>query len=29
MRLEDIIVATHDGPVALNNSVHDLVSVNA
>ena len=29
MRLEDIVVATQDGPVALNNSVHDLVSVDA
>jgi len=29
MRLEDIVVATPDGPVALNNSAHDLISVDA
>ena len=27
MRLEDIVVATHDGPRSLNNSDHDLVSL--
>ena len=27
MRLEDIVVATTNGPVAMNNSSHDLVSV--
>ncbi|TFH17408.1 MAG: M24 family metallopeptidase [Acidimicrobiales bacterium] len=29
MRLEDIVVATADGPLALNNSAHDLLSVDA
>jgi Xaa-Pro aminopeptidase len=29
MRLEDIVVATQDGPVALNDSSHDLVGVDA
>lgn len=29
MRLEDIVVATADGPVSLNNSDHSLVSVTA
>ena len=29
MRLEDIVVATPGGPRALNNSAHDLVSVDA
>ena len=29
MRLEDIVVATDDGPRCLNNSDHDLVSVSA
>ena len=27
MRLEDIVVATHDGPRSLNNSDHSLVGV--
>lgn len=29
MRLEDIVVATHDGPQRLNNSDHGLISVTA
>jgi Xaa-Pro aminopeptidase len=29
MRLEDIVVASDDGPVALNNSNRSLVSVDA
>ncbi len=29
MRLEDIVVATEDGPLPANNSNHDLVAVNA
>ena len=27
MRLEDIVVATNDGPVSMNNESHDLVTV--